>query len=190
MSRISKNDVEDEMAACSSRHEAGVGQHAEHLRLGSSPYCAGAVEVLEHREAALQQIRAERFGLAIGEIQKPGSHMNGDRILEELRIVEREDLAAVVVGCRDRSASRNDRGRFCFRARVVVVPRSLEAEQPRDCQIGARTADRAIETAVVREPATSSAPAASCLTLTVRRARSPPLSNRRTSRESTHRIMV
>ena len=42
--------------------EAAVGQHAPHLRLEVAPLLR-AVEVLEDREAALQQVGAERFAL-------------------------------------------------------------------------------------------------------------------------------
>ena len=51
------------------------GQHSAHLGFEVAPLI-GAVEILEHREAALQQVGAKRGRLAIGEFQKPGSHMN------------------------------------------------------------------------------------------------------------------
>ena len=56
-----------------------------------------AVEVLEHREAALQQIGAKRLRLAIGEIPEARLPHERDRILEQLGIVERQDPAAVGV---------------------------------------------------------------------------------------------
>ena len=54
-----------------------------------------AVEVFEHREPALQQIGAKRLGLAVGEVPESGLPHERDRILEQLRIVERQDQAAV-----------------------------------------------------------------------------------------------
>ena len=82
--------------ALSRRDEPAVGQHPAHLRLEVGPL-RGAVEVLEDREAALQQVGAKRLGFAVGQVPEARLPHERDRILEQLRIVERQDQAAVVV---------------------------------------------------------------------------------------------
>jgi hypothetical protein len=56
---------------------------------------ASAAEVLEHRKAALQQVRAERARLDV--IQHPEARLphECDRIPEQIGIVECQDAAAV-----------------------------------------------------------------------------------------------
>ena len=88
-------------------------------------HCCGAVEVLEHREAALQQVGAERLRLAIGEVPETGLPHVGDRILEQLGIVERQNQAAVGADV-ERGQRLEDAGQVLLGARVVVIPRGAE----------------------------------------------------------------
>jgi hypothetical protein len=84
----------------------------------------GAVEVLEDGEAALQQVGAKRLGFAVGQGPKTGLPHERERILEQIRIVERQDLIAVVVDVEIRQLA-DDRREVLLRARVVVTPRVL-----------------------------------------------------------------
>ena len=101
--------------------EAGVGQHAPHLRLEVAPL-RGAIEILEDREAALEQVVAKRRGLAIGQVPEAWFPHERDGVLEELGVVERQDAAAVVADVDVRQLT-HDRAQILLGARIVVVPR-------------------------------------------------------------------
>jgi len=113
MSLISKNASKMRCALSSAR--TGRRQHAPHLRLEVVPL-SGAVEVLEHGEAALEEIRAKRLGFAIGEVPEAGLPHERNGVLEQLGIVEREDEAAVGSHVERRELV-HDRRQVLFRAR-------------------------------------------------------------------------
>ncbi len=128
--------------------EAAVGKHAAHLGLEVVPLLR-AVEVLEHREAALEQVRAKGFGLPIREVPEAGLPHERDGILEQLRIVEGENQAAVHP---DVEAGQlvDDLRQVLFGARVVVIPGGTPAA-PRDGEIGLPSQPNERKPAVVLE---------------------------------------
>ena len=100
-------------------------QHALHLFLEVVPL-RRAVEILEHGEATLQQISAERARLDLGHRPEAGLPHEGDRILEQIRIVEREDATAVDVDV-EIGELVQDLREMLFGARIVVIPRRVPA---------------------------------------------------------------
>ena len=114
-------------------------------------HCVGAVEVLEDGEAALQQVGAKRLCFAVGEVPEPGLPHERDRVLEQIRIVERQDLVAVVVDVEVRELT-DDRREVLLRARVIVTPRVLNAETTvRRREVGAPAKPDKSEPAVVAD---------------------------------------
>ena len=129
--------------------EPPVGQHPPHLRFEMAPL-RGAVEILEHREAALQQVAAERRRLAIGQVPESRLPHERDRILEQLGIVERQDAAAVRVDVDVRQLSQDQR-EVLLGARVVVIPGGAEAAAARRAQVRPPSQPHEREPAVVGE---------------------------------------
>ena len=113
-------------------------------------HCCGAVEVLEHREAALQQVGAKRLRFAIGEVPEARLPHERDRILEQLGIVERENQAAVGANV-ERGELLEDQREVLFRARVVVIPRRAEAAAAENAEVGPPAQSHEREPAVVGE---------------------------------------
>ena len=74
------------------RHEARAWQHAPHVLLERSPTGAAEIslglEVVDDDEAALLHVGAEVRGLRVGHLPPADLDDVGDRILEQLRIVE------------------------------------------------------------------------------------------------------
>ena len=121
-----------------------------HLRLEVGPL-RRAVEVLEDREAALQQVGAERLCFAVGEGPEPRLPHERDRVFEEIRIVERQDLVAVVVDVEVGQLA-DDRREVLLSPRVIVVPRVLNAETTaRRGEVGAPAQPHKRESAVVTD---------------------------------------
>ena len=85
-----------------------VREHPAHLCLEVAPLLR-AVEIFEHGEAALQQVGAKRRGFAIGEIPEAGLPHEGDRVVEQLRIVEREHQAPVGANVEGRQLLEDER---------------------------------------------------------------------------------
>src|SRR5262249_19772311 len=106
--------------------------------------------VLEDRETALEQIRPERLGFAIGEV--PESRLPHERhgIPEEIRVVERQDPAAVGADV-ERGELLKNQAEVLLRARIVIVPCGAPAAAPRGGEIGLPTQTDEGEAAVVRD---------------------------------------
>src|SRR6185503_1251479 len=100
--------------------ELRVGKHPPHLGFEGAPLLS-AVEVLEYGKAALHQIRAEGCGLAIRQVPKTRLPHEGDRIVEQLRIVQRENQAVFSMRVEQRQLLEDHR-EMTLGARIVVVP--------------------------------------------------------------------
>jgi hypothetical protein len=122
---------------------------APHLRFEVVPLLC-AVEVLEHREAALQEIGRKRLRLTIGEIPEAGLPHERHRVLEQLRIVERENQAAVGANIEGREFLEDER-QVLLRAGKVVVPRRAEAAASGRAEVGLPAQSRERELAVLGE---------------------------------------
>src|SRR5262249_17989763 len=72
----------------------------------------------------LQEVTAKRLRFAVRERPETRLPHERDRVLEEIRIVERQDLIAVVVDVEIRKLA-DDRREVLLSARVVVTPRVL-----------------------------------------------------------------
>src|SRR5690349_20653758 len=100
--------------------EASSRHHAAHLRFEVVPL-SPAIEILEDGKAALQQVRTERFGLAIGELPESGLPHERDRKLRQLRIIEGKDTAAIQPDVQ-RGELAQDLREVLFGSRIIVIP--------------------------------------------------------------------
>src|SRR5262245_39758154 len=101
-------------------------QHAAHLILEVGPGPFLFAEVVENDEAAFLEIRAEALGFLVG--RHPVARLDhvGDRIVEQLRIVERQDVRPVDPRVHVRDLLQ-DLPEMHFAARIVVRPRRTAA---------------------------------------------------------------
>ena len=148
MSLILKKRIEDAMRVVEF-DEPAVREHAAHLCFEVAPLL-GAVEVLEHREAALQQVGAKRLRFTIGEIPEARLPHERNRVLEQLGIVERENQAAVGADV-EGGEFFDDQRQVLLGARVVVIPRRAEAAAARKAEVGLPPQSHEREPAVVGE---------------------------------------
>jgi hypothetical protein len=73
------------------------------------------------------QVGTKRLCFAVGEVPEPGLPHDRDRVLEQIRIVERQDFIAVVVDVEVGQLA-DDRRKVLLGARVIVAPRVLSDE--------------------------------------------------------------
>ena len=113
--------------------EPAVRQHPAHLRLEVAPLLR-AVEILEHREAALQQVGAKRSASRSVRFQKPGSHMNAIGYLNSSGSSSaRIRLPSVRISRSVSSLRMSDR--WCSARGIIVVPRGAEAAPAREAEV-------------------------------------------------------
>ena len=105
--------------------QARLGKHAPDLCFEVAPLLR-AIEVFEYREATFQEPGTKGLGLSIGEMPEAGLPHERDRVLEQLRIVEREDPAAVGVDI-DRGELVHDEREVALRSGNIVIPGRVEA---------------------------------------------------------------
>ena len=124
---ISKNECQIGWRAVVDLDPARLGQDQAHLLLQVVPV-AGAVqaglrfaEVVENDEPALFQIGAEALGFLVGHRPEARLRHVGDRIVEQLRIVERQDVRAVEARL-DVGDLLQDLREVDLAARIVVRP--------------------------------------------------------------------
>src|SRR6185369_12322386 len=84
-------------------------------------------EVLEDREAALQQVGAKRLCFAVGEVPEPRLPHERNRVFEQIRIVERQDLVCRLL-LEKKNKLTDDRREVLLLAWVIVTPRVLKSE--------------------------------------------------------------
>src|SRR5262249_58211193 len=108
----------------------------------------GAVEIFEDGEAALQQICSKRLGLAVRQAPEPWLPHVGDRILEQLRVVERQDAAAVLADVKV-SQLTQDLAQVLLGTRVIVIPGGRPA--PAKASVAAPAEAHKREAAIVVE---------------------------------------
>ncbi len=123
---------------------ARLRQHAQHLRLEVAPVLVA--EVVDDDEAALLQVRAQARRLLVGHDPGAGLAHVRDRVLEQLRIVERQDVRFVRVRVQVAQLVQ-DLHEMLLAGRVVVRPRQpLRGE----AVVGAVAQPHEREPAVVR----------------------------------------
>ncbi len=123
-------------------------KHPAHLCLEVAPLL-GAVEVFEHGKAALQQVGAKRFRFRVREIPEARLPHEGDRVVEQFWIVERENKAAVDANVETRELVEDER-EVSLCSRVVVIPRRVEAAATK-AKLGAPPQSHEREPSVVCE---------------------------------------
>src|SRR5262249_48873542 len=112
--------VEDRVARIEI-HRTRVGQHAVELELEILPstFEEAVTEVVEDDEASLLKVRPEAKRLLVGHRPEAGLAHVGDRVLEELRVVEREDVRTLGIRA-DRGQRGEDLREMLFGGRIAV----------------------------------------------------------------------
>src|SRR5687768_17144662 len=128
--------------------ESTLRKHSPHLCFEVAPLLC-AVEVFEYGKATLQQIGAKRRRFRVGGIPESWLPHEGDRVVEQLRIVEGENQARVGANVEGRQFLEDER-EVPLGPRVVVIPRRVEATAAK-AGVGAPAQSHKRETSVVGE---------------------------------------
>ena len=140
-------------------HEMMLGQRLLHLCHQVAPV-AVALEVVEDDEPALQEVVTEVLRFRFVRDPEPWLGHVDDRVLEDPRIVQVEDVAAVDPDAHVRDVV-DDRRQVSIRRRVVVLPAAAAEEPAREPAAGGVVADaRKHEVTVVLRRRSSPATAA------------------------------